>query len=85
MSEESLYELACPKAFEPVVEQVKPFIADKVAPVEEEFHTAVNEEDIWRLSARQSEILEGLKAEEDANKVRDLTAFKILRYNKIYV
>ncbi|MDD9934697.1 MAG: acyl-CoA dehydrogenase family protein [Myxococcales bacterium] len=63
MSEESLYELACPKSFLPVIEQVKTFIQDRIVPVQEEFFSAVNEDDIWTLSERQSELLEGLKAE----------------------
>ena len=40
--------------------------------------TSAEKKSLWKT------LLEGLKAEEDANKVRDLTAFKILRYNKIY-
>ena len=50
MTEESLYELAWPKSFEPVVEQVKVFIKDRVEPLQEEFYTAVNKDDIWSLS-----------------------------------
>jgi len=63
MSEESLYDLACPKTFEPVIEQVKTFMDDRIAPVQAEFYASSNKDDIWKLSGKQFEILEGLKAE----------------------
>jgi acyl-CoA dehydrogenase len=69
VSDKSLYELACPKSFEPVIEQVKTFIKDRIDPVTKAFYDAANKDDIWTLSGRQSEILEGLKAEARKQKL----------------
>jgi acyl-CoA dehydrogenase len=69
MSERELYELSCPKSFEPVIEQVKVFIRDRIEPVQAEFYEAHDRNDIWTLSPRQFEILEKLKAEARAQKL----------------
>ena len=61
MPERELYELACPKTFEPVIEQVKTFIHERVEPVQKEFFEAVNRDDIWKLSPKQYEILDRLR------------------------
>ena len=45
----------------PLVEQVRVYIADAVAPLESEFFNEFNDQDRWQLSPRQHEILEGLK------------------------
>lgn len=63
---QSLYYLELSDQFKPTLEEVKRFIADRILPLEEEFYSTVNEEDKWSLSARQTEILEGLKAEARA-------------------
>jgi acyl-CoA dehydrogenase len=47
----------------PILEEVKAFIRERVAPVDEEFLDEVGKGDRWTLTPRQSEILEGLKAE----------------------
>lgn len=62
MSEMDLYHLQISEEFKPIVAGVKEFIETEIKPVEEEFHTAVNEENRWALSERQFEILEALKA-----------------------
>ena len=56
-----LYNLQISDKFVPVLESVQSFIALEIAPLEEEFHRSANKRDIWTLSERQSEILEGLK------------------------
>ena len=61
-----LYNLKLSDKFVPVLEQIKRFIAEEINPVEEEFHHAVNTDDIWSLSERQTEILEALKAKAKA-------------------
>lgn len=45
----------------PLVEQVRAYIADAVAPLETEFFNTMNANDRWQLSDRQREILEDLK------------------------
>ncbi len=62
MSEMDLYHLQISEEFKPIVAGVKEFIETEIKPVEEEFHTAVNEENRWALLERQFEILEALKA-----------------------
>lgn len=57
-----LYNLQISEKFVPVLELVQRFIKTEITPLEEEFHNSANSDDIWTLSARQSEILEGLKA-----------------------
>jgi acyl-CoA dehydrogenase len=69
MSERELYELACPKDFEPVIEQVKAFIRERIEPVQAEFYAAHDTQNIWKLSPRQFEILEKLKSEARAQKL----------------
>lgn len=46
----------------PLLEQVKAFMAEHVALVEEEFHKETSVGDRWSHTARQTEILESLKA-----------------------
>jgi acyl-CoA dehydrogenase len=46
----------------PLVDAVRSYIRDSVLPVEPEFFREVARGERWELSARQSEILEGLKA-----------------------
>ncbi|MFK7733593.1 MAG: acyl-CoA dehydrogenase, partial [Pseudomonadales bacterium] len=46
----------------PLLEQVKAFIAENVAPIEQEFHDETSVGDRWSHTARQTEILESLKA-----------------------
>ena len=45
-----------------LLNQVKTMIADEVMPLEEEYHAEIAKEDRWQFTARQAEILEGLKA-----------------------
>ena len=46
----------------PLVESVRTFIRERVAPVDGEFQREVEKGDRWTLTARQEEILDGLKA-----------------------
>ena len=57
-----LFDLRLSEAFKPTLELVKKFIVDEITPLEKEFDAAHQADDIWRLSDRQSEILEALKA-----------------------
>ena len=57
-----LFNLQLSDKMVPVLEKVKHFIATEIVPVEHEFHHSPNKDDIWTLSQRQSEIIEGLKA-----------------------
>ena len=50
----------------PILDEVRAFIRERVLPVDEEFLEEVGKGDRWTLTARQSEILEGLKAEARA-------------------
>ncbi|MBO9396326.1 acyl-CoA dehydrogenase family protein [Shimia sp. R9_2] len=47
---------------EALLAQVKEMIRDEVMPLEEEYHAEIGKEDRWAYTARQAEILEGLKA-----------------------
>ncbi|MBO9406171.1 acyl-CoA dehydrogenase family protein [Shimia sp. R9_1] len=47
---------------EALLAQVKEMIRDEVIPLEEEYHAEIGKEDRWAYTARQAEILEGLKA-----------------------
>ena len=58
----SLYHLELSEEFKPTLEKVKEMISEDIKPLEEEYHNSPNTEDKWALSARQTEILEGLKA-----------------------
>ncbi len=73
-----LYNLQISEKFLPILELVKNFIKDEITPVEEEFHRSANKDDIWTLSERQSEILEGLKAKAQQ---RDLWNFFLPNWN----
>lgn len=46
---------------DPLLQQVKTFIADHVQPVEDEFHNEVAQGDRWEFTPRMTEILESLK------------------------
>ncbi|HKK22666.1 MAG TPA: acyl-CoA dehydrogenase family protein [Pseudohaliea sp.] len=46
----------------PLLEQVKAFIAHEIAPLEEEYLAEIASGDRWQFTARQTEIMEGLKA-----------------------
>lgn len=48
---------------QPILDDVRSFIKEKVLPVDEEFLSEVAKGDRWDQTARQTEILEGLKAE----------------------
>lgn len=61
-----LFNLQISDSFVEVLQQVKTFIETEITPLEHEFHNSPCKEDIWRLSDRQSEILEGLKAKAKA-------------------
>lgn len=50
----------------PLLDAVRKFIDEKVLPVDEEFLAEVEKGDRWTHTARQTEILEGLKAEARA-------------------
>jgi len=50
----------------PLLDAVRKFINEKVLPVDEEFLAEVEKGDRWTHTARQTEILEGLKAEARA-------------------
>ena len=63
-----MYNLALSEAVRPTLEAVKRFITDKVDPVTEEFLTLTGSAgDRWQYTARQLEILDGLKADARAN------------------
>ncbi|MFT5033676.1 MAG: acyl-CoA dehydrogenase, partial [Bacteroidia bacterium] len=51
----------------PILEMVKKFVKDEIEPLDEEFLCEVAVGDRWQHTARQTEILEGLKT-----KARDL-------------
>ena len=57
-----LFNLQLSDEFVPTLELVKRFIEKEIVPLEEEFHHTPNQDDIWTLSDRQSEIIEGLKS-----------------------
>ncbi len=56
-----LFNLQISDSFVEVLQQVKTFIEKEITPLEEEFHHSARKDDIWSLSERQIEILEGLK------------------------
>ena len=62
----SLCMLELSEKFRPTLDQVKKFIVEEIVPLQDEFYGTPNTEDRWSLSARQSEILEGLKAKAKA-------------------
>ena len=65
-SNPELFNLKMSDKFVPILEQIKAFIRDEIDPLEEEFHLSPNKDDIWSLSSRQTEIIEGLKAKAQA-------------------
>ncbi|MHA7814934.1 MAG: acyl-CoA dehydrogenase family protein [Pseudohaliea sp.] len=50
----------------PLLEQVKAFIAEEIAPLEGEYLAEIASGDRWQFTARQTEIMEGLKAKARA-------------------
>ena len=46
----------------PLLEEVRRFVAEEVVPLEHEYLQEVASGDRWQFTARQSEIMEGLKA-----------------------
>jgi acyl-CoA dehydrogenase len=50
----------------PLLEQVKAFIAEEIAPLEDEYLAEIGNGDRWQFTARQTEIMEGLKAKARA-------------------
>ena len=73
-----LYNLQISDKFVPILNLVQNFIKTEITPVEEEFHHSANKDDIWTLSERQSEILEGLKTKAQQ---RDLWNFFLPNWN----
>ena len=61
MSDLGLYNLELSEKFTPTLDLVKNFIAKEIDPVTDEFFSSSNKEDRWSLSARQLELLDGLK------------------------
>jgi len=58
-----MYNLAISESAKPLLEKVKQFIAEEIAPVTEEYFSLNGTgEDRWSYTDRQTEILEGLKA-----------------------
>jgi acyl-CoA dehydrogenase len=49
-----------------LLERVATMIRDDVMPLEDEYHAEIAKEDRWQFTARQTEILEGLKAKAKA-------------------
>ena len=58
-----MMDLDLPERLVPVRDKIDQFVKTKIDPLTDEFHEAVNEEDKWTLSERQSEILDSLKQE----------------------
>ena len=56
-------DLGVTERLQPILDDVRAFIKDRVIPVDEEFLAEVDQGDRWGQTARQTEILEGLKAE----------------------
>ncbi|WP_127114997.1 acyl-CoA dehydrogenase family protein [Shimia sediminis] len=55
-------ELGLRPDIEELLERVKDMIRDEIMPLEDEYHQEVDKEGRWTYTARQAEILEGLKA-----------------------
>lgn len=55
-------ELGLRPDIEELLERVKDMIRDEIMPLEDEYHQEVDKEGRWVYTARQAEILEGLKA-----------------------
>ncbi len=51
---------------ESLLAQVKDMIRDEIMPLEDEYHAEIGKENRWTYTARQTEILEGLKAKAQA-------------------
>jgi acyl-CoA dehydrogenase len=61
-AEENNMDLGVSDRVRPLLEAVRAFITDRVLPVDEEFLEEVSKGDRWSLTARQAEILDGLKS-----------------------
>jgi acyl-CoA dehydrogenase len=62
MSEARAMDLGMTERLKPIHEQVARMIRDEIKPLDEEFLAEVEKGDRWTYTARQTEILEGLKA-----------------------
>ncbi|MBE1282061.1 MAG: acyl-CoA dehydrogenase [Rhodobacteraceae bacterium] len=49
-----------------LLDRVATMVRDEIMPLEDEYHGEIGKEDRWQYTARQSEILEGLKAKAKA-------------------
>lgn len=59
-------DLGLPAARQTLLDEVKTFLADRVIPLEDAYAAEIGKEDRWQYTARQAEILEGLKADAKA-------------------
>lgn len=67
MTQAKPMDLGITKHLEPILEAVRDMVRNEIMPVDEEFLAAVGSEgDRWSYTARQTEILEGLKAKAKA-------------------
>ncbi len=55
-------DLGITERLRPILDEVKRFIDQEVLPLEHEYEQEIDREDRWAFTARQTEILEGLKA-----------------------
>jgi acyl-CoA dehydrogenase len=62
MSEARAMDLGMTERLKPIHDQVARMIRDEIKPLDEEFLAEVDKGDRWTYTARQTEILEGLKA-----------------------
>ena len=77
-----LFNLQISDNFVAVREQVKAFIKTEINPLEEEFYSTPHKDDIWTLSARQSEIIEGLIPINPDPKIKSLILMKVANSKK---
>ena len=67
MTQAKPMDLGITKHLEPILEAVRDMVRNEIMPLDEEFLAAVGSEgDRWSYTARQTEILEGLKAKAKA-------------------
>ncbi|MEM1373256.1 MAG: acyl-CoA dehydrogenase family protein [Pseudomonadota bacterium] len=59
-------DLGLPVSRQKLLDDVKTFLADRVIPLEDAYAAEIAKEDRWHYTARQAEILEGLKADAKA-------------------
>lgn len=67
MRDQSLFNLELSERFRSTLDNVIRFIAEKIAPAEQEYANSPNTEDRWSLSERQATILEDLKLQARTN------------------